>query len=583
MWPFSPSYTQRSVDTLEIQYDYIVVGGTLLHSSPSCVRRLSEDTGSTVLLIEKGDAGDSWLHRVPLTSHHHWSDRKHSLVFDSATDARLGRAFPLICGLGLGGSTRINGGQYTCGVPAEYDAWCQDGRTGWSYADLKPYFNKSEHWIGPAPREFHGLNGPLHVRSFADYHYACSERAAEAAGRMGFPCINDMHSPLEPGIGWNKMQFTIDSEGGRHSAFRAYLPDALARARSDRLHICTRAVACKIGFAKQADGTVRAENVEIASVDGRHVRTVTAGREIILTCGALRTPQLLMLSGIGPQDHLQELGIDVIKHSSGVGNTLEDHIYVTTTYNCLLADSVWSMVKRPTTLLRELYYYIRHGTGWLLGTMVELEIFGLAALISVDGSPHTLSKEQTNAADAKYIPDFSVMAVPIGDPRGPGIDRSKGFLGLNAALLKPKSQGRLRLGSRDPNAHPVCDMAYLTSPEDYATLRAALRVTVRLAAEMRAVGYPLDAVHVPDTLDDAALDAFIDSRAETMFHYSSSCRMARPDDDKPGVVDDQLLVHGISNLRIADASVFPTVPATHPQALIYAVAEKCADMILSTE
>ncbi|KAF8496978.1 hypothetical protein JB92DRAFT_2988461 [Gautieria morchelliformis] len=535
MWPFSPSYTQRSVDTLEIQYDYIVVGG----GTAGCVlaRRLSEDTGSTVLLIEKGDAGDSWLHRVPLTSHHHWSDRKHSLVFDSATDARLGRAFPLICGLGLGGSTRINGGQYTCGVPAEYDAWGQDGRTGWSYADLKPYFNKSEHWIGPAPREFHGLNGPLHVRSFADYHYGSSERAAEAAGRMGFPCINDMHSPLEPGIGWNKMQFTIDAEGGRHSAFRAYLPDALARARSDRLHICTRAVACKIGFSKQADGAVRAENVEIASVDGRHVRTVTAGREIILTY----------------------------------------HIYVTTTYNCPLADSVWSMVKRPTTLLRELYYYIRHGTGWLLGTMVELEIFGLAALISVDGSPHTLSKEQTNAADAKYIPDFSVMAVCA--PSAP----SKGFLGLNAALLKPKSQGRLRLGSRDPNAHPVCDMAYLTSPEDYATLRAALRVTVRLAAEMRAVGYPLDAVHVPDTLDDAALDAFIDSRAETMFHYSSSCRMARPDDDKPGVVDDQLLVHGISNLRIADASVLPSVPATHPQALIYAVAEKCADMILSTE
>jgi choline dehydrogenase-like flavoprotein len=126
-------------------------------------------------------------------------------------------------------------------------------------------------------------------------------------------------------------------------------------------------------------------------------------------------------------------------------------------------------------------------------------------------------------------------------------------------------------------------MGYLTSPEDYATLRAALRVAVRLAGEMRAVGYPLDDVHVPGTLDDAALDAFIDARVDTMYHYSSTCRMARPDDEKPGVVDDQLLVRGCSNLRIADASIFPSVPATHPQALIYAVAEKCADMILRTE
>ncbi|KAF8503926.1 hypothetical protein JB92DRAFT_2970106 [Gautieria morchelliformis] len=581
MWPFSPSYSQRSVETLDIQYDYIIVGG----GTAGCVlaRRLSEDNGRTVLLVEKGDAGNSWLHRVPLTSVHHWSDGKHSLAFDSITDKQLGRSFSLLSGVGLGGSSRINGAQYTCGVPAEYNGWSQDGCKGWSYTDLKPYFKKSENWIGPVPREFHGVNGPLHVRSFADYYYACSERAAEAAGRMGFPCINDMHSPLEPGIGWNKMQFTIDSEGGRHSAFRAYLPEVLARSRSDRLHICTRAVACKIGFSKQADANFRAENVEIMSVDGRHVRTVTAGREIILTCGALRTPQLLMLSGIGPQDHLQELGIDVIKHSSGVGNNLEDHILVPTTYNCPMSDSLWSLVKRPTTLLRELYHYIRYGTGWLLGTMVEMEIFGLASLIAVDGRPHALSKEQSNSEDAKYIPDFAVMVVSIGDPWGPGIDRSKGFFSLIPALLKPKSRGCLRLRSQDPNAHPICDMRYLTSPEDYATLRAALRVAVRLADEMRAAGYSLDDVHVPGTLDDAALDAFIDRRVNTMFHYSSSCRMAHPDDENPGVVDDQLLVHGISNLRIADASVLPSVPATHPQALIYAVAEKCADMILRTE
>ncbi|KAJ7204774.1 hypothetical protein GGX14DRAFT_368399 [Mycena pura] len=578
MWPFSIPYPQRAVESLDSEYDYIVVGG----GTAGCVlaRRLAEGGKHTVLLIEKGDAGDSWLNRTPLTSLHHWSDGKHSTVFNSATDSKLGRSFSLITGLGLGGSTRINGGQYTCGPPAEYNAWSEEGRRGWGYEDLKPYFFKSETWLGPAPEKWHGANGPLKVRSFENYEYGSSEKAAAAANNLGFLPIIDMHSPLEPSIGWNKMQFTVDEDGSRHSAFRAYLPKSVAISMAPRLHICTRAVAGKMAFFKRSNGQLHVDSIEVHSANGRHIRVVKAKLEIVLACGALQTPKILLLSGVGPEDHLQKMGIDVVRHSPGVGAHLQDHVWVATSYNCPLYDSMWAMFRRPQTLVGQLYKYIRHGAGWLLCTTVEVEIFGMTSLIGANGKPDALSAQNKNSFDPENRPDFAVLTCGIADPRGPGIDRSKGFFGLNCALLKAKSHGNVFLRSTDPMQNPICEMNYLTAPEDWAAIRASLRVSVALAHQMRADGYDLGDVKVPGALDDVTLDEYIMAGLETMYHYSSSCRMAPQGDSLPGVVDTELRVHGISNLRISDASIFPTVPSTHPQALVYAVAEKCADMML---
>ncbi|KAJ7657362.1 GMC oxidoreductase-domain-containing protein [Mycena polygramma] len=578
MWPFSSSYPQRAVDKIDSEYDFIVVGG----GNAGCVlaRRLSEGGKHTVLLVERGDAGDSWLDRAPLLSLHHWSNGKHSKVFDSAPDPQLGRPFSLITGIGLGGTTRINGGQYTCGVPAEYNAWSADGRPGWGYEDLKPYFLKSESWSGPVPKEWHGSNGPLKVRSLEGYEYGSSQQAANAASRLGFLPILDMHSPLEPSVGWNKMQYALGADGTRQSAFRAYLPRAVADDLANQLHICTKAVAAKLGFSRQPDGKLRAESVEIHSVDGRHVRIVNARKEIVLTCGALETPKVLLLSGVGPEEHLKKMGVEVLQHSPAVGANLQDHLYVPTSYNCPLLDSMWAMFRRPQTLISQVYKYLRYGTGWLLGTTVEVEIFGMSSVIHADGKPDPLSSENKDSFDPKNQPDFAVLTCGIADPRGPGVDRSKGFFGLNCGLLRAKSRGRLLLHSRDPMASPICEMNYLTSPEDWAALRASIRVSVALARQMRTEGYALGDVNVPSALDDATLDDFIKAGLETMYHYSSSCRMAPQDDPLPGVVDHELRVHAIQNLRISDASVFPNVPCTHPQALVYAVAEKCADMML---
>ncbi|KAJ7021772.1 hypothetical protein C8F04DRAFT_1241131 [Mycena alexandri] len=525
-------------------------------------------------------ATHGWTKRLS-PSLHHWSPTKsHSTVFDSVFDPKFGRAFPLVTGIGLGGTTRINGGQYTCGSPAEYNAWSEENRPGWGYSDLKPYFIKSESWLGTVPEEWHGLNGPLTVRSFPDYHYGCSEVAANAASHIGFLPILDVHSPLQPSIGWTRLQYAIDADGSRHSAFRAYLPQRFAVSMRRIIHICTRAVAAKIGFLPEKDGRLRAHSVEIRSTDGRHIHVAKARREIILACGALETPKLLLLSGVGPEEQLGEMGIEVVRHTPGVGAHLQDHLFVTTIYNCPLSDSLWAMIRRPQTLISQICKYIFRGAGWFLCTSVEVEIFGMSSLIRADGRPKDITPQDKDPFNPANRPDFAVMACTMADPRGPGIDRSKGFFGLNCALLNADSRGRVCLRSRDPMENPICEMQYLSSPKDLVALRAALRVSRQLAGQMCKDGYALEDVTVPADLSEGTLDAFIRQRVETMYHYASSCRMAAEDDTLPGVVDTALRVHGINNLRISDASVLPSAPAAHPQALIYAVAEKCADMVL---
>lgn len=579
MWPFTTAPSPFvALEDLSAEYDFIVIGG----GNAGCVlaRRLSEDPSKTVLLVERGDGDDSWLTRVPLTSTYQFSDGKHSNVFSSVYEEHIGRSVTCVTGLGLGGCTRINGCQYTCGAPAEFDSWSRDGRHGWSYAELKPFFKKSETWLGRDRREYHGYSGPLYVESYEGYYFKSFE-AVEKTCRRILPTIEDMHSPTDPSIGWCKMQYTMDSSGCRSSSYRAYLPMEILASRKDRLHVYTGALARKLIFDRNGDGPICVRGVEIQGTNSDSISVnVRAKCEVILCCGALRTPQLLLLSGVGPRKHLQEMNVDVVLDSPGVGEHLQDHLIVLTGYNCPLIDSIWAMLVRPTVLIRELYNYLRYGTGWFLGTLVELEIFFLSSLVEKDGRVKPISKEREDPFNPENIPDIAVLPSPLSDPRVEGANKWQGLFGLNPALLKVTSRGSLRLRSLDPKDAPLCNLNYLNTPEDRNAMRAALRLSAEIARKMCDAGYPLKETYVPKSLEDADLDVFIQERADSMYHYSSTCRMAPLDDTLPGVVDNDLRVHGTTNLRIVDASIFPAVPATHPQALVYAVAEKCADMIV---
>ncbi|KAI6138460.1 hypothetical protein BKA82DRAFT_4236029 [Pisolithus tinctorius] len=483
MWPFTTAPSPFvALEDLSAEYDFIVVGG----GNAGCVlaRRLSEDPSKTVLLVERGDGDDSWLTRVPLTSTYQFSDGKHSNVFSSVYEERIGRSVTSVTGLGLGGCTRQR---------LSFDSWSRDGRHGWSYAELKPFFKKSETWLGRDRREYHGYSGPLYVESYEGYYFKSFE-AVEKACRRILPTIEDMHSPTDPSIGWK-----------------------------DRLHVCTGALARNWFLIGMATGQC-VRGVEIQGINSDSVSSI----------------------GVGPRKHLQEMNVNVVLDSPGVGEHLQDHLIVLTGYNCPLFDSIWAMIVRPTVLIRELYNYLRYGTGWFLGTLVELEIFFLSSLVEKDGRVKPISKEREDPFNPENIPDIAILPSPLSDPRVEGANKWKGLFGLNPALLKVTSRGSL--------------------PE--------------IARKMCDAGYPLKETYVPKSLEDADLDVFIQERADSMYHYSSTCRMAPLDDPLPGVVDNDLRVHGTTNLRIVDASIFPAVPATHPQALVYAVAEKCADMIV---
>ncbi|TCD61097.1 hypothetical protein EIP91_009034 [Steccherinum ochraceum] len=579
MWPFNKEpATERDLASLYDSYDYIIVGG----GTAGCVlaRRLSDNGAYTVLLIEKGDAAESWLHRMGLFSNHHFSDKKHSTVYN-VRDKELDREVPVISGLGLGGSTRINGCMFTCGSAGEYNAWAQEGNEGWGYQDLKPFFKKSEKWIGSEPREFHGADGPLPVSWSEHFEYKSAEEMYRASERLGFGTISDFHSPMERSFGCNKLPVTIRPNGTRATALNAYLPQGIRQSRTSHLHICIHAVGEKLQFSSSDEG-VHATGIVVQRIDGKANRTISARREIVLTCGALTTPQVLMLSGIGLASHLKEKGVETVVDLPGVGNNLQDHLIITTTYYCPLKDSLWGAFTSPPTLIRELYRYAVHGTGWFKGVTVDCELFGISSLVSKDGTPLPHTKEQEDSSDPRNLPDFAVLPSGIA-PQIPGATPPKdlkGLLGLSCALMRPQSYGRVLLRSTNALDEPMFETGYLSNPSDYRVLRAALRVLLALGRNMRESGYPVTPAQVLDGTSDAAVDAYIREKATSMSHFTSSCRMGPRSGAKPGVVDASLNVYGVKGLRISDASVVPVSPAAHPQAMVYAIAEKCADMIL---
>jgi choline dehydrogenase-like flavoprotein len=525
------------------EFDYIVVGG----GSAGCVlaARLSEDRQVSVCLLEAGGADRSVLIHCPAglavmaqTGTANWG-------FETVPQAGLGgRRGYQPRGKVLGGSSSINAMIYVRGHPADYDGWAAEGNPGWAWRDVLPWFKRSEHNERGADA-FHGSGGPLNVMDLRSPHRfgALFVEAAIQAGHAGNP---DFNGERQEGVGHYQV---THRNGERFSAAKAYLAPNLAR---PNLRVITQARTRRVLLeARRAVGV----EADMAGV----VTTLRARREVLLSAGALQSPQLLMLSGIGPGEHLRSVGVDVRHELPGVGGNLHDHVDVIQVHDAPhLKDLFGLSFKGALNAARGIHEWRRHRRGAMTTNFAEAGGF-IRSRPDVDR------------------PDLQLHFV-IGKLLDHGRKTVFGHgYSCHVCLLRPKSRGSVRLASADPNAPPLVDPAFLADGEDMQALVRGFRQMRHILAQ------PALAAHGARELaasasarSDAEIEAFIRGHADTIYHPVGSCRMG------PGpldVVDAELRVHGVAGLRVVDASVMPGIVSGNTNAPTIMIAEKAADMI----
>ncbi|MBS0453817.1 MAG: GMC family oxidoreductase N-terminal domain-containing protein [Proteobacteria bacterium] len=539
---------------METSFDYIVIGAG---SAGCAVAGRLADSGASVAVLEAGGADHGGIVTVPMgiaiTARR---PHVHNYAYRTEPQPALnGRRGHQPRGRGLGGSSSINGMVYVRGTPSDYDGWAALGAQGWAWQDVLPYFRRSEgneRFAGRNDDLLHSGAGPLRVvdpRSPNPFARAF----VEAAESVGYDYNHDFNGERQEGVGHYQV---TQRNGERWNAARAYLhggdPSSPSKGRAN-LHVLTHCQVLRIVF----DDARRAVAVELQQGNGQ-VQVLQARREIVLSAGAFNSPQLLMASGIGPAEHLRQLGVPVVAALEGVGRNLQEHPDIALNTRVDSTDLFGISLGGAWRMLGEFSRYRRLRSGMLSSAPAEAGGF---------------IKSRPDALD----PDLQLHFVQaLASPR---LQRGHGH-STHVCVLRPYSRGEVRLASPDMRDAPVIDQRMLSDERDMQLLVEGVRIVKRILAQpalARFGGAALGHAHFDHLADDATIREFIMERTDSVFHPVGTCRMGS---DAQSVLDPQLRVRGVLGLRVVDASVMPTLIGGNTNAPAIMIGEKAADLML---